>query len=148
MIEVFARQHNAPPLASQNRTATDICRRRRRRMAGCWRSQFYIEMARPKRFELLTPRFVVWCSIQLSYGRAARLAAGVGEIAEAAARCNPLEQSVARSKRACRLRSARPDGLGRELLQLPHHGLAHHAGADSGSPGLHDIGGPEAAGQH
>ena len=28
------------------------------------------EMARPKRFELLTPRFVVWCSIQLSYGRA------------------------------------------------------------------------------
>jgi hypothetical protein len=29
-------------------------------------------MARPKRFELLTPRFVVWCSIQLSYGRAWR----------------------------------------------------------------------------
>ncbi len=29
-------------------------------------------MARPKRFELLTPRFVVWCSIQLSYGRANR----------------------------------------------------------------------------
>src|SRR5437762_7592809 len=30
------------------------------------------EMARPKRFELLTPRFVVWCSIQLSYGRVFR----------------------------------------------------------------------------
>jgi len=29
-------------------------------------------MARPKRFELLTPRFVVWCSIQLSYGRLLR----------------------------------------------------------------------------
>ena len=27
------------------------------------------KLARPKRFELLTPRFVVWCSIQLSYGR-------------------------------------------------------------------------------
>ena len=27
-------------------------------------------LARPKRFELLTPKFVVWCSIQLSYGRA------------------------------------------------------------------------------
>lgn len=27
-------------------------------------------MARPKGFEPLTPRFVVWCSIQLSYGRA------------------------------------------------------------------------------
>ena len=26
-------------------------------------------VARPKRFELLTPKFVVWCSIQLSYGR-------------------------------------------------------------------------------
>jgi hypothetical protein len=31
-------------------------------------------LARPKRFELLTPRFVVWCSIQLSYGRGARCA--------------------------------------------------------------------------
>jgi hypothetical protein len=28
-----------------------------------------LRVARPKRFELLTPRFVVWCSIQLSYGR-------------------------------------------------------------------------------
>ena len=27
-------------------------------------------MARRERFELPTPRFVVWCSIQLSYGRA------------------------------------------------------------------------------
>ena len=26
------------------------------------------KMVHPKRFELLTPRFVVWCSIQLSYG--------------------------------------------------------------------------------
>jgi hypothetical protein len=30
-------------------------------------------LARPKRFELPTPRFVVWCSIQLSYGRAGHL---------------------------------------------------------------------------
>jgi hypothetical protein len=30
------------------------------------------EVARPKGFEPLTPRFVVWCSIQLSYGRAMR----------------------------------------------------------------------------
>jgi site-specific DNA recombinase len=29
-------------------------------------------MARPKGFEPLTPRFVVWCSIQLSYGRLTR----------------------------------------------------------------------------
>jgi hypothetical protein len=33
------------------------------------------EMAHPKRFELLTPRFVVWCSIQLSYGCALALTA-------------------------------------------------------------------------
>src|SRR5262249_35255572 len=36
------------------------------------------KMARPKRFELLTPRFVVWCSIQLSYGRARGIARGSG----------------------------------------------------------------------
>ena len=29
------------------------------------------KLARPERFELPTPRFVVWCSIQLSYGRLA-----------------------------------------------------------------------------
>ena len=29
------------------------------------------KLARPERFELPTPRFVVWCSIQLSYGRGA-----------------------------------------------------------------------------
>src|SRR6266571_2844952 len=38
-----------------------------------WRSEIRFHfrglLARPKRFELLTPRFVVWCSIQLSYGR-------------------------------------------------------------------------------
>lgn len=33
-------------------------------------------MARPKGFEPLTPRFVVWCSIQLSYGRVCRELAG------------------------------------------------------------------------
>jgi hypothetical protein len=26
-------------------------------------------VARPERFELPTPRFEAWCSIQLSYGR-------------------------------------------------------------------------------
>ena len=31
-----------------------------------------MEVARPKGFEPLTPKFVVWCSIQLSYGRAGR----------------------------------------------------------------------------
>ena len=35
-----------------------------------------LSLARPKRFELLTPRFVVWCSIQLSYGRAAGQGSG------------------------------------------------------------------------
>jgi hypothetical protein len=36
------------------------------------------KMAHPKRFELLTPRFVVWCSIQLSYGCVAETEGTVG----------------------------------------------------------------------
>jgi hypothetical protein len=39
------------------------------RVRNCAWSRFCTQLARPKRFELLTPRFVVWCSIQLSYGR-------------------------------------------------------------------------------
>ena len=35
----------------------------------CRNDNLLILMARPKGFEPLTPRFVVWCSIQLSYGR-------------------------------------------------------------------------------
>ena len=42
------------------------------RIDGQNHPKFLILLARPKRFELLTPRFVVWCSIQLSYGRSAR----------------------------------------------------------------------------
>ena len=30
------------------------------------------QLARPERFELPTPRFEAWCSIQLSYGRSGR----------------------------------------------------------------------------
>ena len=30
---------------------------------------FFVCMVRPERFELPTPKFVAWCSIQLSYGR-------------------------------------------------------------------------------
>src|SRR4029434_4323639 len=49
--------------------SADLRRRFKRKNGGCWSAQFCTEVARPKRFELLTPRFVVWCSIQLSYGR-------------------------------------------------------------------------------
>ena len=34
-----------------------------------WNSLFCSRMARPEGFEPPTPKFVVWCSIQLSYGR-------------------------------------------------------------------------------
>jgi catechol 2,3-dioxygenase-like lactoylglutathione lyase family enzyme len=36
---------------------------------GFWRYQFCTEMARSEGFEPPTPRFEVWCSIQLSYER-------------------------------------------------------------------------------
>lgn len=52
-------------------SAAHACCRIKRRSGGERCSQFCTEVARPKRFELLTPRFVVWCSIQLSYGRPA-----------------------------------------------------------------------------
>ncbi len=29
----------------------------------------FLQLVRPERFELPTPKFVAWCSIQLSYGR-------------------------------------------------------------------------------
>jgi hypothetical protein len=63
------------------------------------------KMARPKRFELLTPRFVVWCSIQLSYGRLIPLpepARGTGH----SYRLDPLLARLAASTRV-RIRQAR-----------------------------------------
>ena len=36
------------------------------------------ELARPEGFEPPAPRFVVWCSIQLSYGRAGGCDIGAG----------------------------------------------------------------------
>ena len=41
-----------------------------------------IILARPKGFEPLTPRFVVWCSIQLSYGRMPDIAGPFGRPAK------------------------------------------------------------------
>jgi hypothetical protein len=43
--------------------------------------RFFRYMVRPERFELPTPKFVAWCSIQLSYGRMLRdiLCSGVAE---------------------------------------------------------------------
>jgi arylformamidase len=54
-------------------------------------------MAHPKRFELLTPRFVVWCSIQLSYGCVGR-ASLAGPRADGKAFAAP--DLAARSRRA------------------------------------------------
>jgi hypothetical protein len=65
-----AHERQESPAASPNRRPSDSGRKN-------W-------LARPKRFELLTPRFVVWCSIQLSYGRVSdfsRLAHSAGEAA-------------------------------------------------------------------
>ena len=40
----------------------------RKKRAGKMPALFRL-VARPERFELPTPKFVAWCSIQLSYGR-------------------------------------------------------------------------------
>ena len=39
---------------------------------GQWPGSMLLRMARPEGFEPPTPKFVAWCSIQLSYGRAER----------------------------------------------------------------------------
>ena len=52
-------------------------------------------MARPKRFELLTPRFVVWCSIQLSYGRVFRLRFGLNSPHAFRTKSGPRESALA-----------------------------------------------------
>ena len=49
------------PIASEPLLAADVSRKRSGDRTCLWK-----KVARPKRFELLTPRFVVWCSIQLS----------------------------------------------------------------------------------
>src|SRR5580700_8363818 len=55
--------------AGQNGPA-DRFERRTPRASGERQSADVGRMARPEGFEPPTPRFVVWCSIQLSYGRA------------------------------------------------------------------------------
>ena len=63
--------------AVRNTPLTSLCKGRRQH-------KILKFLARPKRFELLTPRFVVWCSIQLSYGRADRRRAQGSPFVEAA----------------------------------------------------------------
>jgi hypothetical protein len=57
------------PLDAQTESAfwERLCERALRALAQLLNCQE--EMARPEGFEPPTPRFVVWCSIQLSYGR-------------------------------------------------------------------------------
>src|ERR1700747_1912916 len=46
----------------------------------------------PKRFELLTPRFVVWCSIQLSYGRVLEARTYWGALPNARTTASPVRE--------------------------------------------------------
>src|SRR5205085_2308328 len=72
------RSHTVPVHCSGARGASD--RRglnREIRMRFKWLPRKPAErLARPRGVEPLTPRSVVWCSIQLSYGRLCRAAAG------------------------------------------------------------------------
>src|SRR6186713_3272733 len=59
-------------------------------------------MARPERFELPAPRFVVWCSIQLSYGRAVRRARHRGRSRAAQPARLRLSERIPRASRTMR----------------------------------------------
>jgi hypothetical protein len=58
-VEVNAKELRI--MGVEKRTAAHARRRFKRKNGGFWRAQFCTEVARPKRFELLTPRFVDCC---------------------------------------------------------------------------------------
>jgi hypothetical protein len=49
--------------------ANPACHEKSKKEKGRWDSIGLSQLVRPERFELPTPKFVAWCSIQLSYGR-------------------------------------------------------------------------------
>ena len=76
-----------PPSRSH---CSDAALRRFRGRGTCVRQLYHWQgLARPERFELPTPRSVVWCSIQLSYGRRER-----GGVAEPRSWHNPRPAST------------------------------------------------------
>jgi hypothetical protein len=68
-------------------------------------------MARPERFELPTPRFVVWCSIQLSYGRLGTLS--VTQKGKSIRAMSPKD-------RPCRLKSIQPVSVGTMAVSVTY----------------------------
>ena len=50
-------------------------------------------VARPERFELPTPKFVAWCSIQLSYGRRNAIVMHCSVVRQRERWCNLLSHS-------------------------------------------------------
>ena len=90
-------------------------------------------MARPKRFELLTPRFVVWCSIQLSYGRAGSgaaigtgLEADGGRLSSFSPADKALPPAFLRSvgSLSCRRRPAGPNASRATIRRIGARGIA------------------------
>jgi hypothetical protein len=76
----YARKGEAPRLAkhsfARGRTPAALRRagnpRAHKEKANLRRLAFSGRLARPEGFEPPTPKFVAWCSIQLSYGRAVK----------------------------------------------------------------------------
>ena len=62
--EIYHFRANYPRWPARN--TVQVCAERSRRSST---QRSVAKLARPRRFELLTPRSVVWCSVQLSYGR-------------------------------------------------------------------------------
>ena len=87
-------------------------------------------LARPERLELPTPRFVVWCSIQLSYGRR-----GGGHLPQP-----PTSQATPGPLAHGRITQFPPPPSIPRPCPARAHRLAHHPRAHPRRARLHDVG--------
>ena len=111
--------------------------------AVCVSRQRRRKVARPERFERPTPKFVVWCSIQLSYGRAAFRTAERSESGATHTRSrldlSSADSSELQRSRQSRYRSGCP-GVERRVAERAAMGDHQFAGDGEAEPGAAGLG--------